>query len=175
MKLSDAVARFLAQHVDCVFVVNGGACLHLIHSIAECDGIDYVCPHHEQAAGFAADAYARLRGLGCAIATSGPGATNLITPIATSFYDSVPVLYITGQVTTGNMTGSSGVRQAGFQETPIVPMVRPVTKFAETLMQPDRILEMLRAAVAVAREGRPGPVLVDIPDDLQRAEVGWND
>ena len=171
MKLSDAVARFLAQHVRHVFVISGGASLHLIHSIAECEGIDYVCPHHEQAAGFAADAYARICGLGCAIATSGPGATNLITPIATSFYDSVPVLYITGQVTTGRMTGSSGVRQVGFQETPIVDMVRPVVKFAETLMQPDRVLEMLRSAVAIAKEGRPGPVLVDIPDDLQRAEV----
>lgn len=171
MKLSDAVARFLARHVRHVFVVNGGACLHLIHSIAECPGIDYVCPHHEQAAGFAADAYARLHNMGCAIATSGPGATNLITPIATSFYDSNPVLYITGQVTTGRMTGSSGVRQTGFQETPIVEMVRPVTKFAETLMQPERILSMLEAAVAIAKEGRSGPVLVDIPDDLQRAEI----
>lgn len=171
MKLSDAVARFLAQHLRHVFVVSGGASLHLIHSIAECPGIDYICPHHEQSAGFAADAYARLHGLGCAIATSGPGATNLITPIATSFYDSIPVLYITGQVTTGRMMGSSGVRQIGFQETPIVDMVRPVTKFAETLMQPERILEMLGTALYQARSGRPGPVLVDIPDDLQRAEV----
>jgi acetolactate synthase I/II/III large subunit len=171
VKLSDAVARFLAQHVDRVFVVNGGACLHLIHSIAECPGIDFTCPHHEQAAGFAADAYARLRGLGVAMATSGPGATNLITPIAASYYDSIPVLCITGQVTTGSMTGSLGVRQVGFQETPIVEMVRPVTKFAETLMQPERALVMLRAAVAVALEGRPGPVLVDIPDDLQRVEI----
>lgn len=171
MKLSDAVARFLARHVRHAFVVSGGASLHLIHSIAECEGIDYVCPHHEQAAGFAADAYARLHGLGCAIATSGPGATNLITPIATSYYDSVPVLYITGQVTTGRMTGASGVRQTGFQETPIVEMVRPVTKFAETLMQPERILDLLQTAVDRAKSGRPGPVLVDIPDDLQRAEI----
>jgi len=171
VKLSDAVARFLASHLDVVFVVNGGACLHLIHSIAETDGIDYVCPHHEQSAGFAADAYARIKGLGCAITTSGPGATNLITPIAASYYDSVPVLYITGQVTTGRMTGSSGVRQTGFQETPIVEMVRPVTKFAETLMQPERVTELLTSAVAQALAGRPGPVLVDIPDDLQRVEV----
>lgn len=171
MKLSDAVAKFLAQHLSHVFVVSGGASLHLIHSIAECPGIDYICPHHEQAAGFAADAYARLRGLGCAIATSGPGATNLITPIGTSYYDSVPVLYITGQVTTGRMTGSSGVRQVGFQETPVCSMVKPVTKFAETLMQPDRIIDMLSTAVAIAKSDRPGPVLIDIPDDLQRAEV----
>src|SRR3990167_4837917 len=174
MKLSDVVARFLAQHMKHVFVVSGGASLHLIHSIAECEGVDYICPHHEQAAGFAADAYARLHGLGCAIATSGPGATNLITPIAMSFYDSVPVFYITGQVTTGRMTGSSGVRQTGFQETPIVDMVRPVTKFAATLMQPGMCLEMLRTALTLARIDRPGPVLVDIPDDLQRAEIDFD-
>jgi acetolactate synthase-1/2/3 large subunit len=172
MKLSDAVARFLAGYgIRHVFVVSGGASLHLIHSIAECEGIDYVCPHHEQSAGFAADAYARLCGVGCAIATSGPGATNLITPIGTSYYDSIPVLYITGQVTTGRMTGSSGVRQTGFQETPIVGMVKDVTKYAVTVMQPERILEELAAALTMAREGRPGPVLVDIPDDLQRAEI----
>lgn len=171
MKLSTVVAQFLAQHVRHAFVVSGGASLHLIHSIAETEGIDYICPHHEQSAGFAADAYARLNGMGCAIATSGPGATNLITPIGTSYYDSVPVLYITGQVTTGRMTGASGVRQTGFQETPIVPMVEPITKYAHTLMQPERVLDVLRTAVAIAREGRPGPVLVDIPDDLQRAEV----
>jgi len=171
VKLSDAVAEFLAQHVQVAFVVNGGACLHLIHSIAEAQGIDYICPHHEQAAGFAADAYARLTGFGCAIATSGPGATNLITAIAASYYDSIPVLYITGQVTTGRMTGGSGVRQMGFQETPIVDMVRPVTKFAETVMQPGSIIEILRSAVTIARMARPGPVLIDIPDDLQRAEI----
>lgn len=171
MKLSDVVARFLVQHVRHVFVVSGGASLHLIHSIAECPGIDYICPHHEQSAGFAADAYARLNGMGCAIATSGPGATNLITPIATSFYDSIPVLYITGQVTTGRMTGGSGVRQTGFQETPIVPMVKGITKYATTIMQPERILAELETALELARAGRPGPVLIDIPDDLQRAEI----
>ena len=171
MKLSDAVAKFLAQHVRHVFVVSGGASLHLIHSIAECPGIDYICPHHEQSAGFAADAYARLHGLGCAMATSGPGATNLITPIATSFYDSVPVIYLCGQVTTGRLTGSSGVRQTGFQETPITHMVKPITKYAEMVMQPDRILDILSTALTIAKSGRPGPVLIDIPDDLQRAEI----
>lgn len=171
MKLADAVAKFLARHMDRVFVVSGGASLHLIHAIADAEGIDYVCPHHEQSAGFAADAYARIRGLGCAIATSGPGATNLITPIAASFYDSIPVLYLTGQVTTGRMTGGSGVRQTGFQETPIVDMVRPVTKFAHTIMQPATAIEMLEAAVRIAKSDRPGPVLIDIPDDLQRAEI----
>src|SRR3990167_9660458 len=114
MKCAKLIAEFLRdQGIKHVFVISGGASLHLIHSIAETEGIDYVCPHHEQAAGFAADAYARILGFGCAIATSGPGATNFITPIAASYYDSVPVLYLTGQVTTGRMTGSSGVRQMG--------------------------------------------------------------
>ena len=92
MKVANLIARCLAEHgIDRVFCVSGGASLHLIHGCVD-EGLDYTCPQHEQAAGFAADAYARLKGLGCAIATSGPGASNLITPIIASFYDSIPVL-----------------------------------------------------------------------------------
>src|SRR5580700_4231151 len=99
MKLSDYVSSFLAdQGIRHVFAVSGGASLHLIHSIADTDGIEFICPQHEQAGAMAADAYARVtRGLGAAMATSGPGATNLITGICCAYYDSVPVLYITGQ------------------------------------------------------------------------------
>ena len=107
MKVSHAVAQFLrAQGIRHVFCVSGGASLWIIHGIAETEGIEFVCPQHEQAAGFAADAYARLTGLGCALGTSGPGATNLLTPLAASFYDSIPVLYLTGQVATFRMTGN---------------------------------------------------------------------
>ena len=114
MKVAVAVAQWLKEKgVGHVFCVSGGACLHLIHGIEQTEGIELVCPQNEQAAGFAADAYARLRGLGCALATSGPGATNLATPVAASYYDSVPVLYLTGQVTLARMTpAGSGVRQA---------------------------------------------------------------
>mgnify|MGYP001558745302 CR=1 FL=1 len=171
MKVSDLVGEFLARHVKHVFCISGGASLHLIHGIAKAKGITYVCPQHEQAAGFAADAYARLTGMGCALATSGPGATNLITAIGASWYDSVPVLYLTGQVTKARMSPKGTVRQTGFQETPIVEIVQSITKYAVTVMEPHRVIPTLEWAIAIAKSGRPGPVLVDIPDDIQRAEI----
>lgn len=171
MKVTDLIAAFLAEHVKHVFLVNGGANLHLVHSIAARKDITYVCPQNEQAASFQADAYARLNGLGCALATSGPGASNLITGIATSYYDSVPVLYLTGNQTRERMSGDSGCRQIGFQETPIVEIVKPITKYAVTVMDPQAMISELTKAVIIAKSGRKGPVLVDIPDDVGRANV----
>lgn len=173
MKLSNVVAEFLAdQGIKHAFVVSGGASLHLIHSIAETPGTSYVCPQHEQAGAMAADGYARASGgLGCAVATSGPGATNLITGICSSYYDSVPVLFLTGQVATFRAKGDTGVRQIGFQETDTVDICRSITKYAVTIRDPYRIRYELQKAVAIAKSGRPGPVLVDIPDDLQRMEI----
>ncbi len=173
MKLSDYVAQFLVeQKVKHVFAVAGGACLHLIDSIAETEGIDYICPHHEQAGAMAAESYARIsNNLGVAIATSGPGATNLITGICCAFYDSIPVLYISGQVSTFRFRGSTGVRQMGFQETDIVEMCNSITKYAVLVRDPKDIRYELEKAVHLAKTGRPGPVLVDIPDNLQREDI----
>ena len=173
MKLSDVVASFLAeQGIKHAFVVSGGASLHLIHSIAVTPGTGYVCPQHEQAGAMAADGYARVSGrLGCAVATSGPGATNLITGICCSYYDSVPVLYLTGQVATFRAKGDTGVRQIGFQETDTVDICRTITKYAVTIRDPYSIRYELQKAVTIAKSGRPGPVLVDIPDDLQRMDI----
>lgn len=170
MKVSDAIAEFLSHHVKHVFCISGGASLHLIHSIAARKDLSYVCPQNEQAAGFAADAYARLTGFGCALATSGPGATNLFTPIAASYYDSIPVLYITGNQTTGRLE-TYGTRQYGFQASPIVEMVKPVTKWARTIMKAETVIIQLEEALRVAMDGRPGPVLLDLPDDIQRMEI----
>jgi len=171
MKLALAIAQLLQRSgIRHVFCVSGGASLHLIHGIADTEGIEYVCPQHEQAAGFAADSYARFHGIGCALATSGPGATNLITPIATSYYDSVPVLYLTGQTATFRLDSKS-TRQIGFQATPIVPMVRGITKYAVTPLNARSVIENIECALRIAKSGRPGPVLVDICDDLQRHEV----
>lgn len=173
MKLSDYVADFLArQGIRHVFAVTGGASLHLIESVANHPDIDYICPHHEQAGAMAADGYARVTGkLGAAMATSGPGATNMITGICCAWYDSVPVLFITGQVSTFRFKGTTGVRQMGFQETDIVDICRPITKYAVTVIDPKYIRYELEKAAWVAREGRPGPVLLDIPDNVQREEV----
>ncbi len=172
-KLSDYVADFLAeQGIGHVFIISGGASIHLLHSISEHSVLQHICPHHEQAGAMAAEAYSRVTGnLGCAIGTSGPGATNMITGIAGAWFDSVPCLYLTGQVTTFRMKGDTGVRQLGFQETEIIPMVEPITKYAVQISDPMDIRYELEKAVHLAKTGRPGPVVVDIPDDLQRGFI----
>lgn len=173
MKLSDYVANFLAdQGIRHVFVISGGASLHLIHSIADTPNISFVCTQHEQAAAMAADAYARVTGnLGAAIATSGPGATNLITGVCCAYYDSVPSIFITGQVSTFRMKSHTGVRQIGFQETDTVNIFEPITKYAVRIDDPRSIRYELEKAVYIAKSGRPGPVLIDIPDNIQREEI----
>jgi acetolactate synthase-1/2/3 large subunit len=178
IKLSEFIAQYLVDiGVDAVFAVSGGASLHLIHAIGDNPNIQYITPHHEQAAAMAADGYARTKKntVGVAIATSGPGATNLITGMCCSFYDSVPVLFLTGQVSTYRMVGQTGVRQIGFQETPIVEICKPITKYAVTISNPQKILFELQKAIHFAKSGRPGPVLIDIPDDLQRTMVDTKD
>ncbi len=172
-KLSDYVAEFIAKkRVKSVFAISGGASLHLIHSINDHPEINYVCTHHEQGAAMAADGFSRVSGnIGVAIATSGPGATNLITGICCSYYDSVPLLIITGQVSTFRMSGDTGVRQIGFQETPITEITKEITKYSTTLKNADDIRFELEKCFFIANEGRPGPVLLDIPDNLQRAII----
>jgi acetolactate synthase-1/2/3 large subunit len=170
MKVADAIGLFLKQHVDHVFCISGGASLHLIHGLVNA-GVNIVCPQNEQSAAFQADCYARIRGMGCALTTSGPGATNLITGIATSFYDSVPCLYLTGNQTLSRLKGDLPIRQLGFQETPIVGMVKEITKYAYMVTDPKRVIEEIDKAIQIAKSGRQGPVLIDIPDDLQRAQL----
>lgn len=173
MKLSDYVAKFLSERgVKHVFAISGGASVHLIHSIAEASGIEFVCPQHEQAGAMAADGYSRVSGsLGAAIATSGPGATNLITGVCGAYFDSVPVIFITGQVSTFRMKGDIGVRQIGFQETDCMDMYKSITNYAVTLDKAKNIRHELEKGYFLAKHGRPGPVLIDIPDNLQREEV----
>ncbi len=170
VKLSDFIASFISKKgVKSVFAISGGASLHLIHSIDSHPDINYVCTHHEQGAAMAADSYSRVSGnIGVAIATSGPGATNLITGICCSYYDSVPLLIFTGQVSTFRMAGTTGVRQIGFQETPISNITKEITKYSTTIQKADDIKYELEKAFYLANEGRPGPVLIDIPDNLQR-------
>ena len=170
IKLSDYVAKFIYEkNIRSVFAISGGASLHLIHSIADHPNLNCVCTHHEQAAAIAADGYSRTTGNpAVAITTSGPGATNAITGICCSYYDSVPLIMITGQVSTFRMTGSTGVRQIGFQETPIVDIVKPVVKYSFQIKDPYEIKYQLSKAFDIATSGRPGPVLIDIPDNLQR-------
>lgn len=177
MTVAHAIATYLRdQGSNSAFVVAGGASLHLIHAFANTPGCQYLPVHHEQSAAMAADGFTRSSGrLGVAIATSGPGAMNLITGIAGCYYDSIPAVFVTGQVSTTRMVGSTGVRQVGFQETPIVDMVRPITKGAFTVLDKNDIRRVLEEAVWLATHRRPGPVVIDVPDDVQRQEVNWDD
>lgn len=173
MKLSDYVAEFLAD-LGCtkVFGMSGGAAVHLFDSLSRQSGIDCVFVQDEQAAAMAADGYVRACGrIGVALTTSGPGATNLLTGICCSYYDSIPTLMITGQVASFRIKKDEDLRQKGFQETDIVAMAKPVTKLAVQLDDPSRIRYELERLLWTANEGRPGPVLLDIPDDFQRAEI----
>jgi len=161
----------VSKGIDTVFGVQGGFISPLFDAFSRRKDIKYICNLHEQSSAMAADGYARFKGLGCAIATSGPGATNLITGIGASWFDSIPVIYITGQVPTYEARGKMQVRQRGFQETDIVSIVKPITKYAAQVNSPEMIRFELEAALWHAQSGRPGPVLLDIPMDVLRAEV----
>ena len=173
MKVSDYIALFFSRiGVRHAFVVTGGAALHLIDGIDKTSNIDYICCHHEQSAAMAADAYSRItQNIGLAISSSGPGATNLITGICGCYYDSVPAFFITGQVSTTRMSNNSGVRQIGFQETPIVDIVKNFTNYAVQIKEPKSIRYELEKGFYMATNLRPGPVLIDVPDNIQRMEI----
>ncbi len=173
MKTSDYIAQFLAdQGVADTFVLTGGCIVHIIDSIARNNRIQYIPVQHEQAGAMAADAYARITGnIGVALTTSGPGATNLLTGVCCSYYDSVPVLLITGQVPTSQLKRDSQSRQIGFQETDVVSIYKSVTKYAKLIDDARMIRYELEKAIYIAKSGRPGPVLLDICDDIQRAEI----
>lgn len=170
MKVSDLIAAFLVQQdIRFIFGVTGGASLHLLSSFDKNENLNVVYNHHEQGSAFAADAVWRFsRKIGVAVATSGPGAMNLIPGIASSFFDSIPSLFLSGQVATFRSSEGMGIRQYGFQETDIVQMVRPITKYACKILHYHDILFELEKAIGIALSGRMGPVLIDIPDDIQR-------
>lgn len=169
MKVSDYIINFLVEKkIDRVFGYVGGAIAHLYDSLDKIEEIEIVNTIHEQSAGFAAEAYARVTGkTGVAIATSGPGATNLLTPIGSCFFDSVPTIFITGQVSTREYKYDNPARQIGFQETDIVSIVKPVTKYAVMVDDLQNLRYEMEKAYYLSQEGRKGPVLIDIPSNLQ--------
>lgn len=173
MKVSEYILDFLAkQKTNQVFLITGGAIMFLIDSFKGRKNIKYICVQNEQAAAMAADAYSRLSdGIGTAMATSGPGATNLITGICCSWFDSIPALFITGQVNTTESARNTNLRQVGFQETDIVSLTKPVTKYSVYLKTANKVRYCLEKAIYLARSGRPGPVLIDIPMNIQKAEI----
>jgi len=173
MKASDFIAYFLKiKGVESVFELSGGMITHILDSLHRTTDIKIITMHHEQSAAFAAEGYARIKGLpGVAMATSGPGATNLLTGIGSCFFDSTPAIFITGQVNRHEQKGDRNIRQLGFQETDIIAMAKPITKACFLVNEPNDLEHIFEEAFRIACEGRPGPVLIDIPMDVQRAQI----
>ncbi len=176
IKLSDYIMKFLIEYgVKHVFMVAGGGAMHLDDSLGKYHEITPVCCLHEHAGSIAAQAYAQAGSkIGVVLVTTGPGGTNAITGVAAAWVDSVPLLVISGQVKRAAMIGSSGLRSRGSQELNIVPVIKTITKFSATILEPDRIKEYLEEAVYAATHGRPGPVWLDVPLDVQAAIIDEN-
>ena len=179
MKLSDYVLKFVADlGVKHVFLVTGGGAMHLNASLAGETRITPICNSHEQAAAICAEGYAKAsHGLGVCMVTTGPGGTNAVTGVAGAWLDSTPTLFLSGQVKRPDrmfdaVTGKPlGMRQLGVQEVDICAIVGPITKYAQTILEPNDIRYHLEKAVFLAMNGRPGPVWIDIPLDVQAAPI----
>jgi acetolactate synthase-1/2/3 large subunit len=173
VKLSDFVFQFIAElGVRHVFMLVGGGAMHLNDSLGRRSDIEFICNLHEQACAIAAEAYARITNdIGVALVTTGPGGTNAITGVVGAWQDSTPCLFLSGQVKRSDLMNNRGLRQMGVQEVDIVSLVRSVTKYAFTVMDPYSIKYHLEKAVFLARSGRPGPAWIDIPLDVQGALI----
>lgn len=165
--------RIAASGIRDVFLLPGGGAMYLDDAIACQEDLNAVPCHHEQACGIAAEAYGRTNkaGFGVAVVTTGPGATNILTPVAGAWIESLPLLVISGQVKRPDALNGRRLRQSGVQEVDIVSMVKPVTKYAVTIQKPEDIRKCYEEAMWHMRNGRPGPVWLDIPLDVQAAPI----
>lgn len=173
MKASDYIMDFIAElGVTEVFCVTGGGAMHLNDSLGRSKRLTGVFMLHEQGAAIAAEAYARIReGFGVCLVTSGPGGTNALTALAGAYMDSIPVIFISGQAKRADLVGRQKIRQFGIQEVDIISMARPYAKYAVQIQEEEEIRCSLEKAAAVAMDGRPGPVWIDIPLDIQAADI----
>jgi acetolactate synthase-1/2/3 large subunit len=173
MRVADYVMQRLSEAgVKHFFLLTGGMAMHLNDALGLRKEIAFVCNLHEQACAIAAEAYAKYDNrLGALMVTGGPGATNAITGVAGGWLDSSPMIVISGQVKRADLKGDSGVRNRGVQEIDIVPMVRSITKYAATITDPSTVRLHLEKAIHLALSGRPGPVWIDIPLDVQASQV----
>ena len=174
MKVADYIVEFFIEKgITDVFGYPGGMVTHLMDSFAKYQNkIKAHVTYHEQGAAFAACGYAQVSGKpGVAYSTSGPGATNLITGICNSFFDSIPTIFITGQVNLQEAKGNYLVRQRGFQETDIVSIVKPVTKYARYIDSKESLITSLDEAYKIAVSGRMGPVLLDVPMNIFKEDI----
>lgn len=175
IKVSDYVFSYLESiGVTTVFTLTGGGIMHLVDSLGH-SKMEYVCCHHEQAAAIAAQAYDMYKEqLSVCLVTTGPGGTNALTGVAAAYMDSTPVIYMSGQVKRTDFASLRGVRQFGAQENDIIAMVKPITKYAVLVMEPEKIAYELEKCVYLATHGRKGPVWIDIPLDIQAAMIEEN-
>lgn len=172
MKVSDYIAQFLVDNgIKDLFLISGGGMMHMLDSVSRNPGLNLIFNLNEQASAICADSYAQYTGLGACMVTTGPGATNAVTGCAGAWVDSDPVLFISGQCKTDQMGQLKGLRIYGAQEIAIVPCVTPITKYAVTVLKKEEIRYHLEKAVYLATHGRKGPVWVDVPLDIQGAQV----
>jgi acetolactate synthase-1/2/3 large subunit len=171
MKLSDYVISIISEYTKHVFLVSGGGCIHLVDSLSK-SNIELIPTVHEQGASIAAESYSQYTNkIGVALVTTGPGSTNALTGVASAWLDSIPMLLLTGQVQNKDRVGNSGVRQMGFQEIDTIGIYKSITKYAVTISDPKMVKYNLEKALWLAMNGRPGPVVLDIPLDVQAAEI----
>jgi acetolactate synthase-1/2/3 large subunit len=178
MRVADYIAQFIAEHeqtAKTVFMVSGGGNMHLIDALGRNSNLQYICNHHEQACSIAAEGYARVSNkIGIAYVTTGPGGTNAITGVMGAWVDSIPMMIISGQVkfqTTIASQPELKLRQLGDQEINIVDIVRPITKYAVMITDRNKVRYHLEKAVYETKHGRPGPVWIDVPLDIQGALI----
>lgn len=177
MKISDYIMNFIADlGVTKVFCVTGGGAMHLNNSLGQNKRLEGVFMIHEQGASIAAESYARIsEGYGCCLVTSGPGATNALTGLVGAYIDSIPIIFISGQAKRDDLVGNQKIRQFGIQEVNIISMVQSYTKYAVQVDEPENIRYELEKAAAIAKNGRPGPVWLDVPLDIQASNVETED
>jgi len=173
LKVSDAVINFFVNKgIEDVFCISGGGCIHLVDSLRKEKRIATTCAHHEQALLMAAEGYTRMSNKVCAsVVTTGPGGTNAITGLLGMWTDSIPSIIISGQVSKSQLSRGTGCRQIGDQEYNIIESVAPMTKYCVMVEDPDNVIFELEKAYKIAISGRPGPVWVDIPLDVQGAQI----
>jgi acetolactate synthase-1/2/3 large subunit len=174
--VSDFVVDSLVnQNIHQFYMLPGGGCMYLVDALVRRENINVTTLLHEQSVGVAAEAHAQYtNGLAVALVTTGPGGTNAITPCAAAWTDSTPVIFISGQVKSSDSRTTTGVRQFGFQEVPITSIVSSITKVSITLTNVTNLPSILSELIELSQSGRPGPVWLDIPLDLQNMEVNYS-
>ena len=172
MRVADYIMKFVAQlGVEHIFSIPGGGSMHLNDAVGRNKDIQHISTHHEQALAMAVEAYSRIKGFGVGLVTTGPGGTNAITGVVGAWIDSTPCLFLSGQIEAKDTIVNTKLRQRGIQEVDIISIVKPITKYAVMVTEPNEIKYHLQKAVYISKNGRNGPVWLDIPLNVQGALI----